>query len=134
MHIDGACHCGFVTFEAEIDPEAVSVCHCTDCQTLSGAPMRASVAAPADTFRITSGKPAEYVKVAESGNKRVQAFCPRCGAPLYATGFDDPDAPRNIRVGVIAQRDELEPRRQVWTSSRQAWVGTLASIPGAERQ
>ena len=29
MQIDGQCHCGKITYEAEIDPEAVSVCHCT---------------------------------------------------------------------------------------------------------
>ncbi|BAL76446.1 hypothetical protein S23_32430 [Bradyrhizobium cosmicum] len=33
MQIDGQCHCGQINFEAEIDPEAISVCHCRDCQT-----------------------------------------------------------------------------------------------------
>ena len=28
MQIDGQCHCGQISFEAEIDPELVSVCHC----------------------------------------------------------------------------------------------------------
>ncbi|MCS3977997.1 hypothetical protein M2191_002680 [Bradyrhizobium japonicum] len=32
MQIDGQCHCGQITFEAEIDLEAVSVCHCRDCR------------------------------------------------------------------------------------------------------
>ena len=32
MHIDGGCHCGNITYEADIDPEAVSICHCADCQ------------------------------------------------------------------------------------------------------
>lgn len=36
MKIDGGCHCGAITYEAEIDPNSVAVCHCTDCQTLSG--------------------------------------------------------------------------------------------------
>ena len=40
MQIDGQCHCGSITFEAEVDPEEVSGCHCTDCQTLTGSPMR----------------------------------------------------------------------------------------------
>ena len=33
MKIDGACHCGNITYSAEIDPENVGICHCTDCQT-----------------------------------------------------------------------------------------------------
>jgi hypothetical protein len=40
MKIDGQCHCGMVSFEATIDPARVSVCHCTDCQTLTGSPFR----------------------------------------------------------------------------------------------
>ncbi len=36
MKIDGRCHCGYITYEAEIDPEKVMICHCSDCQTLSG--------------------------------------------------------------------------------------------------
>ena len=31
MKIDGGCHCGHISFEAEIDSEKVVACHCTDC-------------------------------------------------------------------------------------------------------
>lgn len=134
MKIDGACHCGFIAFEAEVDPEKVAICHCADCQTLSGAPFRASVAAPQDEFRLLAGEPALYVKTAESGAKRTQSFCPRCGSPLYATASGDPDAPLNIRVGVIRQRDQLVPKRQLWGRSRQSWIDGLASILRLEKQ
>jgi len=134
MKIDGACHCGYITFEAEVDPEKTTVCHCTDCQTLSGSPYRASVPVSPPNFRLLSGDPALYVKTAESGNKRVQAFCPKCGSPLYATAFGDPTAFLNIRVGIIRQRDELVPKRQVWGSSRQSWVDDLGSIKRLEKQ
>ena len=36
MHVDGACHCGKIKFEAEIDPTKVVICHCTDCQAMAG--------------------------------------------------------------------------------------------------
>jgi len=84
MHINGACHCGSISFRAEIDPSRVMVCHCTDCQTLSGSPFRAVVAAPMASFELR-GEPKSYVKVAQSGNRRAQVFCPECGTPLYAT-------------------------------------------------
>ena len=134
MKIDGACHCGYITFEAEIDPATVGVCHCSDCQTLSGAPYRASVPAPADKFRILTGEPAKYMKTAESGNKRVQTFCPKCGSPIYAGAFDNPTAPYNIRVGTIRQRDDLVPKRQVWARSRQHWVDHLDEITRIDKQ
>jgi hypothetical protein len=77
MKIDGRCHCGNVTFEAEADPETTTICNCTDCQTMSGAPLRAIVATRPGTFVLLSGKPTEYRKTADSGNVRLQAFCPR---------------------------------------------------------
>ncbi len=134
MKIDGACHCGFITFEAEIDPEKTSVCHCADCQTLSGSPYRASVPTSPANFRLLSGEPTIYVKTAESGSKRAQAFCPKCGSPIYATAFGDPTAILNIRVGTTRQRDQLVPKRQLWGRSRQSWVDNLFAITRLDKQ
>ncbi len=50
MKIDGRCHCGYVTFEAEADPETTTICNCTDCQTMSGAPLRAVIITQPGTF------------------------------------------------------------------------------------
>jgi hypothetical protein len=134
MKITGGCHCGYITYEADVDADKVSICHCTDCQTLSGSPFRASVPAPDQAFRIISGEPAIYVKTGESGNKRVQAFCPRCGSPIYATAPGDGPKTYNIRVGTVRQRDQLTPKRQIWGRSRQRWLADLAAIPGVEKQ
>lgn len=35
MHIDGACRCGKIGYEAKVDPQDVAICHCTDCQRLT---------------------------------------------------------------------------------------------------
>ncbi len=129
MKITGGCHCGQITFEAEVDPDRTSVCHCADCQALSGAPYRASVQAGPEDFRFLTGEPASYIKVADSGNKRVQTFCGHCGSPIYATAFGDPTAILNIRVGAIRERNELVPKRQIWTRSRQPWTTDLSALP-----
>jgi hypothetical protein len=115
MQINDACHCGLISFTAEVDPNRVMVCHCTDCQVLSGSPFRVSVAAPIETF-VLHGAPRSYIKVADSGNRRAQMFCPECATPLFAT------APENatsviIRLGCVKQRAELVPAVQVWKHS-----------------
>ena len=132
MHIDGACHCGLITFTAEIDPARVMVCHCSDCQVFSGAPFRVSVAAPIETF-VLHGQPKSYVKVAESGNRRAQLFCPECATPLLAM------APENatfviIRLGCVKQRAQLIPAVQLWQRSSLPWLPELHDIPGTPRQ
>jgi len=83
MKIDGGCHCGNITFVAEIDPDKVRICHCTDCQTQTGSAFRTNVPAAKDAFTMRGGQPKIYIKTVESGSKRAQAFCPECGTPIY---------------------------------------------------
>ena len=132
MHVNGSCHCGKITYEAEVDPNAVSICHCTDCQTLSGTAFRTVVSAKREDLKVT-GEPRIYIKTAESGNKRAQAFCPDCGTPLWATTPTDQQT-FGLRVGAIRQRDQLVPKRQSWARSAQGWLSQLGSITRLEKQ
>ena len=122
MKIDGCCHCGYVTFEAEADPETVTVCNCTDCQTMSGAPLRAVIISRPGGFVLLSGKPTEYRKTADSGNVRLQGFCPRCGSRLLDTS--DPDRTLiEIRVGSLDEAPfELKPDDEIWVKRRESWI------------
>ena len=133
MKIEGACHCGNITYTAEIDPEKVGICHCTDCQTLSGSAFRTSVPAAKDAFHIRTGQPKIYVKTAESGTKRAQAFCPECGTSIYSSAVSDPQV-FNIRVGTTRQRTELRPKSQGWCRSRLDWIMDLESLPQFAKQ
>lgn len=132
MKIDGGCHCGAITYEAELDPERVGICNCTDCQQLSGTAFR--TIAVVDDFRLLSGEPKVYVKVGESGNAREQAFCGTCGSGLYSTAVGPDPKPYNIRVGTCRQRAQLVPRFQLWGRSALPWLERVAEIPSNERQ
>lgn len=132
MHITGSCHCGKITYSADIDPEMVRICHCTDCQTLSGTAFRVNVFARKESFRM-SGTPRIYVKTADSGNRRAQAFCPDCGTPLYATSVDNPEV-FGIRVGTSHQRGQLVPKREIWCRSALEWLPDFNVGPRAEKQ
>ena len=133
MKVTGQCHCGAIAFEAEVDPARVSACHCTDCQRLSGSAYRASVPAPKETFRLLRGTPKIYVKTAESGNKRAQAFCADCGAPIYASAVSDPPM-YSLRVGCLDQRAQLLPAKQIWCRSSLGWAMNLENLPKVEKQ
>jgi hypothetical protein len=135
MKIHGTCSCGFITFEAEADPEKVSICHCTDCQSSSGTAFRVSVLVPGSTFKMLSGAPTIYIKTtADSGNPREQAFCPRCGSPIYSTQPGDaPKLSYRVRVGVLRERDRLVPKVQNWTRSARPWVTEIAALRRNEK-
>jgi hypothetical protein len=85
MNIDGQCHCGRVTYTADIDPARVSICHCTDCQTLTGSPYRVTVICPAEHIRMTGNAPKIYAKSGDNGRTRFQHFCGECGSPLFTS-------------------------------------------------
>ena len=129
MKVEGVCHCGRIAYEAEVDPAQTGMCHCIDCQIFSGSPFRASVPASAGDFHLLRGTPKIYVKIADSGAKRAQAFCGDCGSPIYAT---DPENPvkYNLRVGAIKQRAQIAPQRQIWCDSALAWAQNVSEIPG----
>lgn len=132
MKVDGRCHCGAIVYEAEVEPDAMLICHCTDCQTLTGTAYRAVVTAPAANFVLRSGVPKTYMKTAESGNKRCHAFCGECGTPLYSCAVDDPQS-YTLRIGAIAQRAAFSPQRQIWRRSALDWVDTLSAVLASEK-
>jgi len=138
MKVTGACHCGFLAFEAEVDPATAGICHCTDCQVFSGSAFRAGVSGAETDFRLLAGTPKVYMKTAESGARRAQAFCPECGTHIYATSAPaaggEGTRSFRIRLSTLRERDALPPRHQIWTRSSPAWLAQLASLPRRERQ
>lgn len=133
MRVTGACHCRNIQFTAEVDASRVVLCHCTDCQTLSGSAFRVNAPAPFGSFSLTCGQPKTYVKVAESGAKRLQAFCGDCGTPLYSVAPVDPTI-IFLRLGAIDERHSLRPALQIWRRSSVSWLHEFDSIPGSPEQ
>jgi hypothetical protein len=132
MQIEGSCHCGRISFTAQVDPARVMVCHCSDCQVMSGSPFRAVVPAAVEDF-VLDGEPKRYIKTADSGNRRAQVFCGDCGTPLFAT------APENatqviIRTGCVIQKAQLVPRAQIWQHSALPWIDSVPGLPGSAEQ
>jgi hypothetical protein len=132
MRVDGSCHCGKITFEAEVEPGAVVLCHCTDCQKLTGSAYRAIIRALADSF-VLRGAPTTYVKTADSGNQRAHAFCPECGTPIYSAPITEPKT-YSLRVGTLSQRAQLTPRVQGWCRSALPWSMDLGGVERREGQ
>ena len=129
MKITGGCHCGDIQYEAEIDESKVMLCHCTDCQEISGAPYRGVVVTTGEHLQLR-GDIKDYVKTtANSGNPRAQSFCAQCGTHIYATSVAEPGTKEdpatkkyNLRLGTVHQRDQLSPTIEMWCDSREKWV------------
>ena len=127
--IDGQCHCGRVTYRATIDPARVSICHCTDCQSLTGSPFRVTVLCSRAQIEMTGAQPETYAKTGESGATRIQHFCATCGTPLFTSGNSSAQDDWGIRWGSIRQRRELKPSRQIWCRSAVPWLDEISVLP-----
>ena len=126
MKIEGACHCGGIVYEAELDLDKVGICHCSDCQSLSASAFRTIATVTGDTFKVLQGTPKDYIKIGDSGNQRIQAFCGNCGSGLYATDVGDGPKNYNIRGGTIRQRGQIPPKFECWRQSALDWLPEIS--------
>ena len=133
MEIDGQCHCGQVRYTAPVDPHNASVCHCMDCQRISGSAFRTTIRLPNSDLHMT-GETKIYKKIAASGTERALVFCPTCGTQML--GMPTGDGPKRIslRLGTSNQRAQLPPQRQIWCSSAMPWGEGLADVPKSPAQ
>ena len=134
MKIDGKCHCGHISYEAEIDPDEVYLCHCADCQAISGSTYRWAVPVAEAAFKLLSGNPKTYVKTTEGGTMSQQLFCPECASPLYSTSIGVGPKFLNLRLGTARQRAELRPKAQYWCRSALAWAIVLEPTTRIDKQ
>ncbi len=134
MKIDGRCHCGNITYRAEVDPDQAYLCHCTDCQSITGSAFRWAVSVAEQDFQLLTGEPKTYVKTAERGATSHQLFCPECASPLYSISIEDGPKIFKLRVGTARQRAELRPKTQYWCRSAQDWVTELNRAEEIETQ
>lgn len=134
MNVDGGCLCGYVTYQAVVDPNQVAICHCADCQTHSGSVYSVVVGADQSQFKLLTGNLKTYQKTAESGTVRALSFCPECGTRIHATTVGEGIPFMGLRLGTVRQRDQLKPRIQVWCRSAQTWTEDLSGLPRFETQ
>lgn len=124
MNIDGGCLCGAVKWRANINPNMVGICHCTQCQINSASAFQWTALVPAEDFELLSGQLKAYVKTSESGNKRALSFCPDCGTTIHGSDVEATKA-YSLRFGNCRQREQLEPKFQLWCRSAMPWTKNL---------
>ncbi len=114
LDVSGNCHCGRISLNCLAEPDMIIACHCTDCQTFSGAPFRAVVILQPENIVIT-GDVSQYTKVADSGTERVQAFCGTCGTQICAAATDK--SVYNARTGFLDQHNTLIAKKHIFGKS-----------------
>lgn len=124
----GGCACGAVRYQLLGDPLELHVCHCTDCQRVSGSAFVMSMVTRRVSIELTRGEPARCEFVTPEGIRRVDRRCTRCGCRVWSEPNGLPDL-ITVRPGTLDDHSWLQPIAHIWTQSAQPWVeisaGTL---------
>ena len=88
--LQARCHCGHVGVRIINDavPQARSICHCSSCRTLSGAPFLANLVFAAEDVEITAGEDGTETPsllITQTSKHVTRKRCAKCYSPVIAT-------------------------------------------------
>uniref|UniRef100_A0A2A4Z255 Aldehyde-activating protein n=1 Tax=OCS116 cluster bacterium TaxID=2030921 RepID=A0A2A4Z255_9PROT len=110
-----SCKCGKVSFEIELANYNVGLCHCTDCQKISGSHF-ANIYHKGEI----EYKGAEYITVFDSSSWAKRAFCNVCGSNLYYK-FKDAEG-YSLAAGLFDDQSDFVLKKQLFTDKKPAYI------------
>jgi hypothetical protein len=119
MVMTAACACGALRFRADGEPLVEGLCHCRDCQRLSGAGHVGFIAFPEGATSV-EGETRAYSRTGSSGKTATRYACTRCGGMLLGRAEIMPGV-INLYAGALDDTAQFKPRIAIFTRSRPPW-------------
>ena len=129
MNHTGGCHCGAIRYEVEGEALTHALCHCSDCQRHSGAPMVGWTMYPEDAVKVTQGAPRVY---ASSPHGR-RFFCADCGTGLFYRNADALPGLIDIQSATYDDPDTVPARFHIQVAERIGWMEHAHTLPQYDR-
>ena len=127
----GRCYCGASRITADVAPDTVAYCHCSDCRRVTSSPLPAFAAFAEDAVTLVPDR--GQAKEVTKGVSRW--FCPDCGSQLKAR-FDYLPGQVYVPLGILDQADDLPPEVHCHNDSALSWLhvqDTAERIDGTAR-
>lgn len=126
-HLQGRCFCGTVAYEVADKFEYSLICHCTDCQRVTGSAFKPFAGIAAGLLKITQGQDCirRYGEV--SGHN---AHCDKCGSLLYSVVREG--AYVHVTLGTLTETPAIRPRAHIFVRSKAAWHVIGDTLPQYE--
>jgi hypothetical protein len=120
-HSRGSCVCAAVRYELTAEPLALFCCHCTECQTASGASFVLALKMPYGGVKAIHGEAKPFLRPEAHGQERHVFRCPRCLAALWSERLDSKEM-ITVYAGTLDSSSTLRPVAHIWTSDAQPWI------------
>jgi len=130
--IRGHCLCGRIIYEYSGEVGPASYCHCEDCRRCTGSAFNVGLRFESSAFRVISGDPRGFTKIADSGNELTRHFCPECGSPIFTSSPRHPDWVY-VKAGSLDDPAIVKPEYQSWTASAVPWSRIEQGLPSFEK-
>lgn len=115
----GGCACGAIRYTATDKADYQLICHCRQCQQISGTGHGAQFSAAADSTLI-EGDITFYDMEADSSGTVSSGFCGQCGSPILKKTTSYPGV-YFIHAGSMDDPAEFEPQFVVFDQGKLAW-------------
>jgi hypothetical protein len=123
----GGCACGAIRFEIAAEPMFQNDCQCHDCQRASGTGHGSYLSFPRQGVK-QSGEASYWDRVADSGNVKTRAFCPRCGAPVWMTFSAMPEV-LAVHAASLDEPGRYKPQAVTYAMRGQGWDHLDPALP-----
>lgn len=121
MNRTASCSCGQLALTVRGEPKMQGLCHCFECQKITGSNFlhhgyweRASV-------QEITGKSTAWRRASATGRWVENHFCPVCGSTLFSYAEFDPDS-ICISIGNFEDPSFPPPQYSVWERHKHPWV------------
>ncbi|KIW09071.1 uncharacterized protein PV09_00019 [Verruconis gallopava] len=136
MVVTGSCACGALKYQIDAEPPfKKALCHCGNCQKLSGTSYTTNVLVPRTSFKLLSGTPKDWSFTQNpSGIVFKTSFCGDCGGMIMKQSEDEAFKDVYIVQAGTADGDAFAgaPDVELWVPQRQAWVNAVHGAAQAQ--
>ncbi|MCJ1466284.1 hypothetical protein MMC07_004903 [Pseudocyphellaria aurata] len=124
--MEGGCLCGRCTTLLSGEPQFKALCYCKDCQKISGSTYSTNLFVATDAFRLISGTPKQYRKLADSGNTMTSHLCGDCGTTLWreSSGLQ---GLKIVKEGTLDTLSHSKPTVEYYPENRIDWVPAMTN-------
>jgi len=125
--ICGSCACGKISYVARSEVRFSLICHCRQCQRITGTGHAAQFAVSASDTDL-EGHLQFYELTADSGGTVTSGFCAECGSPVLKKTTSMPDV-FFIHAATLDDPSQFKPDMVVFKQAAPPWDHVDPAIP-----